>query len=123
MSHFTRVRTKLHNIETVQRALEDLGYDVQVGGQVRGFADRARADLVVRVEGKYDVGFTQSKGGQVDMVADLWSLKIDKNTFLQEITQRYAYLTVMEQAEAQGFRVMSEENQQDGSIRLVMQRW
>ena len=124
MSHFTRVRTKLRDISVVQRALEDLGHHVQEGGKVRGYGgDRSAADLVVRIDGQYDIGFSEQKNGDVVMVADLWGLRIDKNTFLNEVTQRYAYLTVMEQAEAQGFRVTSEESQQDGSIRLVMQRW
>ena len=124
MSHFTRVRTKLRNIATVQRALEDLGYQVKAEDKVRGYGgDRARADLVVRLDGNYDIGFTQQRNGDVVMVADLWALRIDKNAFLNEVTQRYAYHTVMGQAEAQGFQVTEEANQQDGSIRLVMQRW
>ena len=124
MSHFTRIRTKLRNITTVQRALEDLGYNVQEDGKVRGYGGgQTNADLVVTMGGQYDVGFSQQKTGEVLMVADLWGLKIDKNTFLNQINQRYAYFTVMEQAEAQGFQVTTEENQQDGSIRLVMQRW
>ena len=49
--------------------------------------------------------------------------KINRDDFLHEVTQRYAYITVTEQAEAQGFRVTTEESQTDGSIRLVMQRW
>lgn len=124
MSHFTRVRTKLHNIEMVGRALEDLGYEVQKAGRVRGYAgDRAKADLVAKVNGKYDIGFSQGRNGEVEMVADLWALKIDRTTFLNEVTQRYAYHTVKAQAEAQGFHVTTEENQADGSVRIVMQRW
>lgn len=123
MSHFTRVRTQLRNLSVVQRALEDLGYNVEMDAKVRGYGDRTDADLVVRLDGKYDIGFTERRNGEVDMVADMWGLKIDRVDFLHEVTQRYAYLTVMEQAETQGFRVTTEENQTDGSIRLVMQRW
>jgi len=124
MSHFTRVQTKLRNIETVKRAVEDLGYDVVEGGKVRGYGnDRANADLVIRLKGGYDVGFTQNKDGEVMMVADLWGLKIDRTSFLGQITQRYAYHTVVEQAASQGFQLSAEEVQQDGSVRLVMQRW
>jgi len=123
MSHFTRVRTKLRNLTVVQRALEDLGYNVETEAKVRGYGDRADADLVVRMDGKYDIGFSERPNGEVYMVADTWGLKVDRDDFLHEVTQRYAYLTVMEQADAQGFRVTTEENQADGSIRLVMQRW
>ena len=46
MSHFTRIRTELRDIETVRRALEDMGYQVEEG-QVRGFMhQRAQADKI-----------------------------------------------------------------------------
>ena len=124
MSHFTRIQTQIRNIGTLQRALEDLGYDVTQDAQVRGYRGaHTNADLVVRLDGSFDVGFTRQKDEQVAMVADFWGLKVDKNTFLNSVTQKYAYLTVMEQAAAQGFQMVTEENQADGSIRLVVQRW
>lgn len=124
MSHFTRIRTQLRNIATVQRALEDMGYNVEEKQTVRGYrGSQINADLVVRMDGGFDIGFTQQAEDEVAMVADFWGLKLDKETFLKQLTQRYAYHTVMEQAQAEGFQVVTEENQQDGSIRLVVQRW
>ncbi len=122
MSHFTRVRTQLRNIETVKKALEDLGYKVEEGA-VRGYAgQQANAELVVRLDGKFDMGFRR-EGSNVVMVADFWGLRMNREEFLQKLSQRYAYITVIEQAEQTGFQMMTEEVQQDGSIRLVMQRW
>ena len=86
MSHFTRVRTKLRNLSVVQRALEDLGYKVEADSKVRGHGHRADADLVVRMDGKYDIGFTERRNGDVDMVADIWGLKINRDDFLHEVT-------------------------------------
>ena len=122
MSHFTRIRTQLRDIETVRHALEDLGYQVEEG-DVRGFMrQRAQADIVVRMGGDYDIGF-QKVGDTITLVADFWGLRIDREAFLQQVTQRYAYITVLDQAQAQGFQVVTQETQQDGSLRLVMQRW
>lgn len=122
MSHFTRIKTQLTNLDTVEQALADLGYEVQRGASARGFGgQRARADLVVSA-GQYDIGFAQ-RGGQVEMVADFWGLDIDRNAFLQQLTQRYAYHTVKAQAAEQGWQNVEEVVQPDGSIRLVMQRW
>ena len=42
--------------------------------------------------------------------------------FVHQVTQRYAYHTVVEQTEARGFGRVEEETQADGSIRLVMRR-
>jgi hypothetical protein len=122
MSHFTRIRTQLRDIETVRHALEDMGYQVEEG-EVRGFMrQRAQADVVVRMDGDYDIGF-QKVGDTITLVADFWGLRIDREAFLQQVTQRYAYITVLDQAQAQGFQVVTQETQQDGSLRLVMQRW
>jgi hypothetical protein len=122
MSHFTRIRTQLRDIETLRHALEDMGYQVEEG-EVRGFMhQRAQADIVVRMDGDYDIGF-QKVGDTITLVADFWGLRIDREAFLQQVTQRYAYITVLDQSQAQGFQVVTQETQQDGSLRLVMQRW
>ncbi len=122
MSHFTKIRTQLHNIETVKQALEDLGYTVKEG-PVHGYGgQQTHADLVVSTGTAYDIGFRR-EGQTLVMVADLWGLKINKDQFLQQVSQRYAYLTIIEQAQSQGWQAMTEEWQPDGSIRLVMQRW
>jgi len=122
MSHFTRVKTQLKDIEMVKRALEDLGHTI-VAGKVRGYGKRkAPADFVVRLDDRYDVGFRQ-EGDTVSMIADLWEVPIDADKFLRQVSQRYAYLTVVEQTASQGWQVVTEENQADGSVRLVMQRW
>lgn len=39
------------------------------------------------------------------------------------IAQRYAYSRVMEELKRKGYQVAREEKQQDGSIRVVAQRW
>src|SRR5690606_148864 len=139
MSHFTRVRTQLRDLQTVRRALEDLGYEVEEGRTVRGYGGQETdADLIVRTGSQYDLGFRQG-GGATLMVADLsgprvarrpvvkvadfWGLRVDREAFLNRLTQRYAYLTVLEQAQTQGWQSVTEETQPDGSIRLVMQRW
>lgn len=122
MSHFTRVRTQLRNIDTVKQALENLGYAV-AEGKVRGYqGNLEQADLVVNVGSSYDIGF-RKEGENVVMVADFWGLKINREQFLKQVSQKYAYLTIMEQAESQGWQSVTEETQADGSIRLVMQRW
>ena len=122
MSHFTRVRTQLRNLETVKQALAELGYSV-TEGTVRGYRGNvADADLIVEINDAYDIGFRQ-EADQIVMVADFWGLRIDKESFLKSLSQKYAYLTIMEQAQSQGWQAMSEELQSDGSIRLVMQRW
>jgi hypothetical protein len=70
----------------------------------------------------YDIGFRR-EGQNIVMVADFWGLRVDREQFLHQVSQQYAYITVMEQAQIQGWQAVNEERQPDGSIRLVMQRW
>lgn len=122
MSHFTRVRTQLRDLDTVKRALADLGYVVGEGS-VRGYANQiADADLVVKLDGGYDIGF-RKEGELVSVVADFWGLKINREQFVAKVSQRYAYLTILDQAAEQGWQMTVDEVQPDGSVRLVMQRW
>ena len=122
MSHFTKVRTQLQDLETLKRALVDLGYNVSEG-TVRGYAGQTVvAPIVVKLDTGLDIGFRQD-GKNVQMVADFWGHKMDREKFVAQITQRYAYLTVLDQATKQGWQIMADEVQQDGSVRLVMQRW
>nr|MBN1229714.1 DUF1257 domain-containing protein [Anaerolineae bacterium] len=122
MSHFTRIKTQLKDLHIVKQALEDLGYEV-FAGSVRGFqSQQAAADLVIRPGGTYDIGFRE-ENDKIVMIADIWGLTINRDKFLEQVTQRYAYLVVLKEAHALGFEAVEEETQRDGSIRLVMQRW
>lgn len=122
MSHFTRVKTQLTDIQMVKRALEDLGHTV-TSGAVHGYsAQEAKADLVVRLGDRVDVGFRQD-GKTVSMVGDFWGSRTNPEEFLNKVSQRYAYLTVIEQTTDQGWQKITEETQADGSVRLVLQRW
>ncbi|HSM82259.1 MAG TPA: DUF1257 domain-containing protein [Nodosilinea sp.] len=43
--------------------------------------------------------------------------------FLSRVTQRYAYNTVVAETSRQGFQLAEEQVREDGSVRLVVQRW
>ncbi len=122
MSHFTRVRTQLRDIDTVRQALTNLGYSVR-SGEVRGYRqERASADVVVEMENGFDIGFRQD-GKLLTLVGDFWGIKMKPEEFLAKVTQQYAYLTVVHQAADQGWQIVGQENQPDGSIRLLVERW
>jgi hypothetical protein len=122
MSHFTRVKTQLTDIQMVKRVLEDLGHTV-TSGIVRGYGNQeTRADLVVRLDDRVDVGFQQD-GKVVGMIGDFYGSHISPEAFLNKVSQRYAYLTILDQTTDQGWQKVTEETQADGSVRLVLQRW
>ncbi len=126
MSHFSTVKTQIRNLGSLQSALNDLGVDWKPGSAtVRGYRGQTRnAEVIIEQKNNYDVGFSWN-GQEYELVADLeyWQQPLSVNSFLKEVTQRYAYHTVMSETANQGFHLTEEQKNEDGSIRLVVQRW
>jgi hypothetical protein len=59
------------------------------------------------------------------LVADLqyWQQPLTVEGFLRKVTQGYAIRTVLRESAKQGFQVAEQQKNEDGSIRLVVQRW
>ena len=126
MSHFSQIKTQIRDLTSLQSALTDIGVDWKAGPQpVRGYRGQTReAEVVVEQDNGYDVGFSWN-GQEYELVADLqyWKQPLTVEGFLNRVTQRYAYHTVVKTTANQGFQVAEEQRQGDGSIRLVLQRW
>ena len=126
MSHFSQIKTQLRDLTALTSALSDLGIDWKDGPtDVRGYKGQTQsAAVVIEQDNGYDVGFSWN-GNAYELVADLqyWQQPISVQGFINQLTQRYAYHTVLSQTTCQGFQVAEEQKQEDGSIRLVLQRW
>ncbi|BAZ66322.1 MAG: DUF1257 domain-containing protein [Pelatocladus maniniholoensis HA4357-MV3] len=126
MSHFSQIKTQIRNLESLQDALSDLGLDWKQGPrQVRGYRGQTHsAEITIEQENGYDVGFKWN-GKEYELVADLqyWQQNLSVEGFLRQVTQRYAYQTVMKETVKAGFQVAEQQKNEDGSIRLVVQRW
>ena len=126
MSHFSNIKTQIRNLTSLQAALTDLGIDWKPGPQaVRGYRGQTRnAEVVIEQENGYDIGFS-SNGQEYELIADLqfWQQAWSVDRFLNKVTQRYAYQTVLSETFKQGFQVTEQQKNEDGSIRLLVQRW
>jgi hypothetical protein len=126
MSHFSQIKTQIRNLDSLKSALSDLGVDWKSdAGAVRGYkGDTQAAAIVIEQPNGYDVGFAWN-GQEYELVTDMqfWQLNHSVDHFLRQVTQRYAYHTVLTQTQTQGFQLAEEQQQADGSIRLVLQRW
>ncbi|HEY9872087.1 MAG TPA: DUF1257 domain-containing protein [Candidatus Obscuribacterales bacterium] len=126
MSHFSNIKTQIRNLNSLQAALTDLGIDWKPGPQsVRGYRGQTRtAEVVIEQNNGYDIGFS-SNGQEYELVADLqfWQQNWSVDGFLNRVTQRYAYHTVLSETSKQGFEIAEQQKNEDGSIRLVLQRW
>ena len=126
MSHFSNIKTKIRNLNSLTAALDDMGINWQGGAKkVKGYQGQTRdAQVVVQQDNNYDIGFSWN-GSEYELVADLqyWQQPLSVEGFLQQVTQRYALHTVVNETSKQGFDVTEKQKNADGSIRLVVQRW
>ncbi len=126
MSHFSQIKTQIRNLTSLQAALTDLGIKWKAEPEtVRGYRGQSReAAIAIEQENGYDVGFSWN-GKEYELVADLqyWQQPLSVAGFLSQVTQRYAYHTVVNEIVKQGFQISEQQQNTDGSIRLLVQRW
>ena len=126
MSHFTKIKTKLYNLETLKKSLSDLNIDWTIQtNNVRGYQNTTHeAELVIQQDNKHDIGFKWN-GKEYELVTDLmfWDQKYSVNKFLNQVNQRYAFNLITKVSEEQSFQYVEAENQQDGSIRLLLRKF
>jgi len=128
MSHFSTVKTLLRKREPLLQSLHDLGYYPQEDERlVRGYRGQTvKAEVAVTMTKGGDIGFrwnetTQSYELVTDL--DLWKEEVPIERFLAQLTQRYAFNTVISATAQEGFEVAEEKRNVDGSIELVVTRW
>jgi hypothetical protein len=126
MSHFSNIKTKIRNLTALKTSLTNLGIDWKEGPRaVRGYQGQTlTAEVVVEQANNYDIGFSWN-GQEYELVADLqyWQQPLTVEGFLQQVTKGYALETILQESAKQGFQVAEQTNNQDGSIRVVVQRW
>lgn len=126
MSHFTKIKTKLYNLETLKKSLSDLNIEWTIQtNNVRGYQNTTHeAELVIQQENNHDIGFKWN-GTEYELVTDLmfWSQDMSVDKFLNRINQRYAYNSIIGVSEKEGFNFTQTETAEDGSIRLVLRRF
>lgn len=123
MSHFSRIQTALMEKEYLLMALKDLGMEYQEGDlSIKGFAGKMKVDIRVSLPLSYDIGFRKGANGY-ELVADWFGVRgIQRDQFLKQLKQRYAYHVTRSKLEKQGFTLVEEEVKETGQIRLLLRR-
>lgn len=120
------------NLAAIKKALADMKvqFSEAAEGQtvtVRGYrGDTLQAAIKVDM-GRYDIGVVQTADGNYELLADWWGVETTKGVseqeFAEQMGQRYQYHNVKQACEEQGYAVEEEQNEEDGSIRLVVRKW
>ena len=128
MSHFSTIKTQLKEAKPLIEALNQLGYEInQEKKFVKGFRGQFTAvDISMDLPSNTKVGFKWDKNSNsYELVTDLdlWKDNLPVERFLSKINQMYAYHTIISKTKEDGYQVVEQKNQNDGSIELVLTKW
>lgn len=126
MSHLTQVQTNIVNEEALKKALTALNLKWESGPtRIKNlYGQEEIVDILIKQKNNVDFGFIK-QNLEYKLIADLqyWEQPYSVETFLQQLKQQYAYQIILDETINKGFEKLEEEYDQDGSIRLVVQRW
>ena len=126
MSHFSKIQTSLKDLDLLKKSLNDLSIHWEPElNKVRGHRGQTTfANLVIKQANNYDIGFSWN-GVEYQVVADIqfWQQPWSVDLFLDRVSQRYAYNSIIKSTYGQGFQTINENVQEDGSIKLTLQKW
>jgi len=128
MSHFSTIKTQLKDAEPLIKALNNLGYIINQDEKfVKGYKGRFTAvDISMNLPGDTKVGFKWDNNSNVyELVTDLdlWKFELPVERFISKVTQMYAYQTIISKTKEDGYQIVEQKNQNDGSIELVLTKW
>ena len=128
MSHFSTIKTQLKEPDLLIKALKNLGYNInQEEKFVKGYRGKFTAvDISMNLPGETKVGFkwdNNSNAYELVTDLDLWKFEIPVERFISKVTQMYAYETIISKTKEDGYQIVEQKNQNDGSIELVLTKW
>ena len=128
MSHFSTIKTQLKDAELLIKALNNLGYIInQEEKFVKGYKGKFTAvDISMNLPGDTKVGFkwdNNSNAYELVTDLDLWKFELPVERFISKVTQMYAYETIISKTKEDGYQIVEQKNQNDGSIELVLTKW
>jgi len=128
MSHFSTIKTQLKDSEPLIKALNNLGYTInQEEKFVKGYRGKFTAvDISMNLPGETNVGFKwDNTSNSYELVTDLdlWKFELPVERFISKVTQMYAYETIISKTKEDGYQIVEQKNQNDGSIELVLTKW
>ncbi len=123
MSHISVMKIACADRDLLLQALSDLGYEVLEGEDlhITDGAKSVKVDFLVKVPYTDSIGFRKGKNGW-QLTADWFRVNLDRKQFENRLKQHYAYLTVKQSLEKQGYLIAEETKDEKGRIHIVLRR-
>nr|YP_009394888.1 hypothetical protein [Polysiphonia stricta]ARW63450.1 hypothetical protein [Polysiphonia stricta] len=131
MSHFSKIKTNISNIDILVKTIKQLGLTykfIDVNNVSYGMQLKHENLLIYQMNQNFKddplCTFVWS-GCEYNIVVDLqlWNLGMDFQYFVDRLSQQYAYNMIVSHSFLNGFQKVQEHVQDDGSIKLVLRRW
>lgn len=124
MSHFATVNTQIKDIDALRSACAELGLSVETNAEARGYqGNRLHGDLVIRLNGPYDVAVRREHDGCHTLHADLWQGHVEKELGKDfgRLRQLYGIHKTTVEARRKGLSVRRRQLA-NGTVRLALCR-
>lgn len=126
MSHFTRIKTSIRDLSTLQSVLTQLDVSWEkVNVPIKGYKNEIHnAELVIHQSNSIDIGFAFN-GQSYELVADksFWRQPWSIEVFLDRIHQSYAAQLLDQELKTLGFSTVSYVKSEQGVIDLIAEKW
>lgn len=124
MSHISRVKTELRELEFIKKALKDLDIDFEEDDFEHIPEIEDPIELLIRLpKSRHPIALIRGKDGSYAFAGEQSVMKMAKGMELTEkINQRYAYHFVKDKLFQQGFHLESETQGDKDEIHLTLRR-
>jgi len=79
VSHFTTIQTQIRDVSALRAACDELGVQVLTNTNARGYGSkRTKGDLVIRLNGPYDIAVNQQPDGSFGLTCDWWAGHVER---------------------------------------------
>jgi len=119
MSHFTEIKTKIYDLNTLLKSLNDIDPSTSVVYCKEDGQFRTKTEVILMNNDQYEAGFRWN-GAEYELVVDLmtWSRTCTVKNFVLQLNQRYAYNTIQQLLTTSELRPLRLNKTQNGSIKL-----
>ena len=123
MSHISVMKIAFADRDLLLQALKDLGYEAEEGDDLRitNGVKSVKVDFLVKVPYTESVGFRKGKNGW-QLTADWFRVNLDRKQFENRLKQQYAYLSVKQSLEKQGYLITEETKDEQQRVHIVLRR-
>nr|YP_010197088.1 hypothetical protein LK098_pgp198 [Crassiphycus crassissimus]UAD84892.1 hypothetical protein [Crassiphycus crassissimus]UAD85096.1 hypothetical protein [Crassiphycus crassissimus] len=128
MSHFSRIKTSITNLNILKQTLKDLNlkYSIKKSHLEDSNGNLEYVDMIIKKNDKNIMGFLWN-GKEYTFIADfdIWQHNHDiyPENIIEKILQQYAINSIIKVSNNQGFTTVEKEKLRDGSMKLIVQRW